>query len=331
MALRNAKDNSFKLIFGNHELFVQFLRDFIHIDLLKDLRPEDIEDVRERYVPLFHDSKESDTVKRINLKGSPLFVIAIVEQESEVNFRTSFKMLQYICLVLNAYEKEQEKLERGCTTRKNFKYPPVLPVVFYDGPHTWTAETNFLHRTALGEVFEKYIPKFEYELVDLHRYNPEEIARFNDMLSLIMMIDRIRLKEGESLLKKLPEGYFDKLKLKIPENLGKLLSDVVTVLLERAKVPSEEISEIREQIERKEVKPMFDVFVNDFRQARREARRIGRTEGLKEGRTEGLKEGITQGKTEVMFEIARKMKEIGDSSQKIHAITGLPPETIENL
>jgi hypothetical protein len=38
-------DNSFKLILGNHELFVQFLRDFIPIDILKNVKPEDIEDM----------------------------------------------------------------------------------------------------------------------------------------------------------------------------------------------------------------------------------------------------------------------------------------------
>jgi hypothetical protein len=85
MAIHKARDNSFKLILGNHELFVEFLRDFINIDLLKTVKPEDIEDLSERFLPLFQDNRDSDTVKRIKLKDTPLFVIAIVEHESEVN------------------------------------------------------------------------------------------------------------------------------------------------------------------------------------------------------------------------------------------------------
>ncbi|GHV95135.1 transposase [Spirochaetia bacterium] len=323
MSLYHVKDNSFKLIFGNHELFVQFLRDFIHIDLLKDVRPEDIEDVRERYIPLFQDSRESDTVKRINLKDTTLFVIAVVEHESKVNFRTSFKMLQYICFILDAYEKEQVQLYPGCITRKEFKYPPVLPVVFYDGPDTWTAETNFLGRTALNEVFEKYIPKFEYELVDLHRYNPQEIARFNDVLSLVMLIDRLGTIEGENLLKKLPANYLEKLSLKIPENLSKLLADVVTVLMDRFEVPRGEIEGVIDRFRGKEGRPMFDALVEKYKRTRAE----DLEKGLKKGRQEGRQEGKQEGKQDV----GRAMKKDGLPLEQICKYTGLSPEAIEKL
>ena len=74
---------------------------------MKAVDPADIEDITERFIPLFTDQKDSDVVKRVNLKGdTPFFVISVVEHESEVNYRSSFKMLQYIALVLNDYEKE---------------------------------------------------------------------------------------------------------------------------------------------------------------------------------------------------------------------------------
>jgi hypothetical protein len=205
------------MILGDNLLFTQFLQDFIHIDVLKDITPDDIEDVKERYIPLFQEGRDSDTVKRINLKGHPpLFVIAIVEHESKVNYRASFKMLQYICLVLDAYEKEINHETPGASLHKDFQYPPVLPVIFYDGPGEWTAERNFLNRTALHEVFEKYIPTFEYELVDLNRYSPGDIAEFNDYLSLILLIDRLGTLKGENLLDKLPAAYFEQLSLPMP-------------------------------------------------------------------------------------------------------------------
>jgi hypothetical protein len=128
MAIRHVKDNSIKVLLGNHDLFVQFLHDFIPIDALKEVSPEDIEDLSERFLPLYQESRDSDTVKRINLKNNPpLFVIAIVEHESKVNFRSSFKLLQYITLVLDKYEKEEEEKRPGISFRKDFHYPPVLP------------------------------------------------------------------------------------------------------------------------------------------------------------------------------------------------------------
>jgi predicted transposase/invertase (TIGR01784 family) len=61
--------------------------------------------------------------------------------------------------------------------------------------------------------------------------------------------------------------------------------------------------------------------------AKQEGLQAGRAEGLQEGRAEGMAQGMAQG----MFEVARKMKGVGDSIEKIHIITGLPIETIEKL
>ena len=42
-------------------------------------------------------------------------------------------------------------------------------------------------------------------------------------------------------------------------------------------------------------------------------------------------EGLQEGRNEASLDIARKMKEMGDSIEKIHTITGLPIETIERM
>jgi len=86
-------------------------------------------------------------------------------------------------LILNAYEKEANK-ETNTTTditqTKNFKYPPILPIIFNDGESEWTAETNFLYRTEMHEIFEKYIPKFEYELISLKDYSFTDLVDFGN-------------------------------------------------------------------------------------------------------------------------------------------------------
>ena len=334
MAIHNAADNSFKLIFANHKLFSDFLRDFIKIDVLKDVKPEDIEDMSERFLPLFQDNKDSDTVKRINLKGSPLFVIAILEQESKVNYRSPFKMLQYICLVLDAWEKEAEKETPGISLRKDFKYPPVLPIVFYDGTDTWTAEQNFFNRTNLNTAFEKYIPKFEYELVDLNNYSEEEILGFNDALSFILLIDKIRGSKGANLLRQLPHDYIEKLSLQIPDSLRKLLSDVIRVLLEKSGIDRQEAEKLAGYVEKTETKGnvgMFEAVIESIIEEREEARRegmaVGKAEGLEQGEEQGMDKGVGKG-----LEIAaRNALAEGASIEFAQKISGLDMETIKKL
>ena len=277
--IHKAKDNCLKLILGDHELFAEFLRDFIGIDILNDVDPADIEDITERFLPLFNEQKDSDVVKRINLRGgTPFFIISIVEHESKVNFRASFKMLQYIALVLNDYEKEINSEGKDISSAKDFKYPPVLPIVFYDGEGKWTAETNFLNRTELNAVFEKYIPKFEYELVSLNEYSVNDLVRFGDALSLIMIIDKIKAPDGIRMLRELPADYVERLALNIPERLKELITDVITVLLTKINVPRDEIDSVVERIEQRGINEMFAIENYDVQETRREAKEEGKIE-----------------------------------------------------
>lgn len=44
---------------------------------------------------------------------------------------------------------------------KDFKYPPILPIVYYEGNKRWTAERNFKNRTYLSDTLGKYIRDFK--------------------------------------------------------------------------------------------------------------------------------------------------------------------------
>ena len=50
---REAKDNGAKLVFDDPILCAQFLRGYLGIEILKDVRPEDIEDISERFLPMW--------------------------------------------------------------------------------------------------------------------------------------------------------------------------------------------------------------------------------------------------------------------------------------
>jgi len=270
--IHKAKDNSVKSILAEPELFAEFLRNFIPIDILKDVAPANIEDISERLISLVSEQKDGDTIKRVNLNdGKSLFVIAIVEHESKVNFRAPFKMLLYIALILNDYEKEVNK-DVKITHAKDFKYPPILPIIFYDGESEWTAEMNFLDRTEMSEIFTKYIPKFEYELVSLKDYSFADLAEFDDILSLSMMVDKLKTAEAFSELGKLPKKYIERLKdMNVPPHLKELLVKVITVLLRKIDVPQDEIDVLVERIDERGVSEMLAIENYSVQATRREA------------------------------------------------------------
>jgi hypothetical protein len=269
MPIKNPKDNSFKVIFDNNELFVQFLRRFARFDILKNVRPDDIENLNERHLPLFQENRDSDTIKKINLRGrrAPLYVIAVLEHESKVNFRAVFKMLLYITLVLDHYEKQAEKEHPGITRTRKFRYPPVLPIIFYDGTEPWTVARTLAERTELGDIFSRFIPCFEYLLISLRDYPLASLAGEADPLSFFMLIDKVRGSKGGALLKEIPEKYFKS--LQIPRNMRKMLSDVTQTLLNTGGVGKDEIEGIISRFNRGEYQGMFEGIIEGYKKSYR--------------------------------------------------------------
>ena len=62
------------------------------IHIFRDVQPEDIEDISERFLPMWQEGRDSDSVKKVRLKDCELFLIAIVEHQSKVHYDMAFKM-----------------------------------------------------------------------------------------------------------------------------------------------------------------------------------------------------------------------------------------------
>ncbi len=203
-----------------------------HVDKLYNKYKEDI---TERFIPLFQDNKDSDTIKRIKLPShEPLFVIGILEHESEVSYIASFKMLQYMTLVLADHVKENDKRyykdlnENGRSNlipskAKGSKFPPVLPVIFYDGVGKWTSEIKILQEIPkdyieklsinvpehllkiLSDVITIFLKKIDVPKQDIDKI-AEKIELAKELLKLGDSIDKIQI------VTKLPEDTIQKLK-----------------------------------------------------------------------------------------------------------------------
>lgn len=271
-----ARDNGAKLIFSDPILCAQFFRGYLDIDLLKNIQPEDIEDISERFLPMFQEGRDSDSVKKITLGNQELYVIAIVEHQSKVHYDMAFRLLRYIVMILTDYETEQEKLRPGITKTKEFKYPPILPIVYYEGTDEWTAVKNFKDRVYLSDILGPYIPDFQYLVVPLGAYSNEELIEKNDELSLVFLINKLRNTAEFKKLRQIPPEYFENLSENTPEYLLKLIGKIIAVLLYRLNIPREEVEEFTDQIERREFDMLFDSFEAYDVQ---ETRRVSRAEG----------------------------------------------------
>ena len=276
---QHVKDNGAKLIFKDPILCAEFLRGYVDVDILKDVQPEDIEDISERFVSMWQEERDSDSVKKIRVKDTSLYVITIVEHQSKVHYNMSFRMLRYIVMVLTDYEAEQERLHKGITKTKDFKYPPVIPIIYYEGSDQWTSVRNFKERVYLSDVLGDYIPSFECIMVPLREYSNDDIIAKKDELSLVMLINKLKSSEEFKSLKEVPSEYLTDLENNTPEYLLKLISKIVAVLLYRINIPRSEVETFTDQIMRREFSMLFDSFeAYDVQAVRKESREEGRIE-----------------------------------------------------
>lgn len=267
------RDSSGKIIFEDPVLCSQFLRGYSGIPMLKDVRPEDIEDVTERYVHLFTEERNSDVVKKINLKNNPFYLVSLIEHKSDVDYNTIMQVFRYITFIWEDYEKEQEKMHAGISKTKGFRYPPVLPIVFYDGTDRWTAATSLHERILFSNVLGKYIPDYQCVLIQLRDYSNAELMEKKDELSILMMIDRLKNAADYAKLKdEADEVFLKEVTEDSPEYLLKLMAQVIEVFLVKMNVPREEVELFTDQIKERKVGELFKHFEGwDIQAVRREA------------------------------------------------------------
>ncbi len=258
--VRNSKlrDNGGKIIFNDPILCAQFVRDYVKLPFLQDVRPEDIEDVSERFVTLYEEERNADTVKRIKIQGEePFYLISLIEHKISVDYNVGMQIFRYMSRIWEDYAKEMEKKQKGITRRKDFQYPLILPIVYYEGKQNWTAPIDFKSRIKQGEVFEKYVPDFQYYLVPICNYTNQELLEKADEISLVMLFNKMQSKEDIEEFRKISPKQVEEILKDTPKHLRELIGKVFKAYLLKANVPVEEAEELVEMVEEKKMAELF--------------------------------------------------------------------------
>lgn len=279
------RDSNSKLIFSDNILSSQFLRDYADMEILRYIQPEDIEDVSERYVPLYSTERDSDTVKKVNIAkylrqeendsfnplNLPLYVVSLVEHKTKVEYNITMQLLRYMVHIWEDYEKDMNKLYPNISSRKDFKYPPILPIVYYEGQNKWTAPFDLADRILCGELLGKYLPHFQYQLVMLHDISNTDLLAKGDEISLAMLINKIQTPEDMSAFINLPCKQVDNILRDTPEHLLDILSKVFRALLYSMNLPENDVENAVARIKERKMGRLFENVTMDIQAERRNA------------------------------------------------------------
>ncbi len=122
---------------------------------------------------------------------------------------------------------------------------PVVPIVIYNGVDKWREKIRFIdHFHIYSGDINKYIPGFEYILIDIARFNDDLLLQLKDSVSYFFLLDKTDIHKREKASKRII-GVLCKLKESDPE-IFNLLGRYISGLLEYKGV---EINQINEYID----------------------------------------------------------------------------------
>ena len=278
------RDVSNQDLFKNHVLCAQFLRNYSGCKVLENVQPEDIEDISERFTSIMGTKVEGDTIKRIHLKNASgqeleLYAVSLIEHKSDVDYDVAMQLLHYISNIWRDYARgRQYQTEKGnwveANKAKSFRYPPVLPIVYYEGVRKWTAGLRLCDRVINVEGLERFIPDFAYRLVGIHDYSNADLLSKADEMSLIMMLNKIQTSKDLHGMLDMPGIDINRIVRASEEDVLNVIRDVVFLLCRKLNLPAGETREILSQL--KEGKNMGYLFENmehmDIQEERRKTR-----------------------------------------------------------
>ena len=260
--LHNRDINS-KKIFDDPVLCAQFLRDNFELPALKEVQPEDIDDISERYLPYLGTEFESDSVKRIRIldigKGkNPPFFVSLIEHKSEVDYDVSMQLLRYMVCIWTEYRREKEAQKEGCTRLKSFRYPVIMPVVYYEGKAKWTADMHLSGRIGNSLRRPEWIPDFRYEVVRLYDYSNQELLERGDEMSLVMLINKIQDTEDLERFIRIPADDVERIVKDSPEHVVDVLVSVMESLCFKIDASAEERRQCVRKVRERKMGYLFE-------------------------------------------------------------------------
>jgi hypothetical protein len=119
-------DGSYKRIFSEPRMIEDLLTGFIRQDWIKEIDFASLEQVKAEYISDNWDRRLNDTVWRVKLRNSWVYVCIMIEFQSCPDRFMPLRILTYTGLLYETFVRSGDLLPNG-------KLPPVLPVVLYNG------------------------------------------------------------------------------------------------------------------------------------------------------------------------------------------------------
>jgi len=181
-------DTGYKELFSHPEFVQQLIEGFVSSEIAGLMDFTTLKNHSGNYItPLFEERLE-DLVWSVEARWEGdtqrVFLYILLELQSSVDQRMPIRLLHYVACFYDHLLKT-----RQTTPSKGF--PPVLPILLYNGSRPWTACEDVYHmvQPEPPAFLRVYQPHLRYYLVDEARYTDEDLAERTTPLSGVFGIE----------------------------------------------------------------------------------------------------------------------------------------------
>ncbi len=223
---RRRHEPTYRQIFNRPQIMEELLRRYATGPWADQLDFSTLEPVPARFVTKYLKNREADVIWRVKHgpgDGDWFFVFVLLELQSTVKRFMALRLLLYTLHLCEALLVHKKYL---AARRARRLLPPVLPVVLYNGEKRWTAPLS------LAELFKPMAgwepPDFRYVVLDVNRYDPEELRPVSDVTSGVFLMEQSKDVEDLQIVVEELEAVVDDPEL--AEHVASLLGDVADKL-----------------------------------------------------------------------------------------------------
>jgi len=171
------KDKSLKSLFEVKKQFIELLKTFVKESWVEKLNEENIELADKEFIMQNIHETTADLIYRV--KDEEIYFI-LLEFQSTEDESMPYRLLSYMLEIWRRYKKE--------------KLPLVIPCVLYTGNKKWKVKT-LRSLFDVREELEKYIPDFQYILIDVNNYTDEELIETSNLVSSVVYMAKSKDKK----------------------------------------------------------------------------------------------------------------------------------------
>ena len=292
----NPHDKGYKRIFSIKKHFLHFIKKYIALEWMMDLKEEDLELIDKEFITDQFDTYESDLVYKVYTKEGVVYLFFLLELQSYNDFTMPFRLLVYMTAIWLDHFKNCDINKRS---QKGYRLPAIMPIVLHNSERNWTASCKFSQMISNAELFGKYVVDFEYALISVNTLTESKISNSNTLIDNIFLADKKRTRQDWT------DGIAElmhRIRAMDTNDLNEWITWFSNVI---RKLNEDERGELITQLKEGDEKDMCSSFERLLNKEK--------AEGWKDGRAEGRKEGKAEDRAEAVIELLEDLGELSDS------------------